>query len=75
LSDILKNNTLIFQNKSELKKIMLLIVGIIIIILALFLALGIVGISIKERDNEGYYGLFICLALVIVGVLCIRNAK
>jgi hypothetical protein len=32
---------------------MLLIVGIIIIILALFLALGIVGISLKERDKRG----------------------
>lgn len=44
-------------------------------ILALMLGFAILVYTLKEKDNEGYYALFICLAFIVLGILCIRSAR
>ena len=59
-----------------IKKLILIIFGVLILISGILLTFGILISSIKENDNEGFYGFFISIGLIILGIYSfIRGLK
>ena len=49
------------------------LIGIILILLGLFLSFGITVYSLKENDNNGFYGFFISFGFIGYGIYCLLN--
>lgn len=57
-------------------KIILIIIGIGILLLGLFLTFGILVYSLKEKDNDVFYGYLISTGLIVLGIyLLVRGLK
>jgi len=54
-----------------IKKVIYIIVGIILIVLALIFGFGIVVYSLKEDDSSGFQGLFISAGMIALGIFCL----
>jgi len=49
-------------------KIILILLSIAILIFGLYLTIGVLVYSLKEKDNNGFYGFFISIGLILFGI-------
>ena len=51
------------------------LIGIVLILIGLFLTFGIIVYSLKEHDNNGFFGFFISLGLTCLGIYFLWKSK
>jgi len=66
--------TNLFQRKIIMRTLLVLI-GITMILLGLFLSLGILISSVKEKDNNGFYYFSLSLGLIVLGIYFVKRKK
>ena len=59
----------------RLKKMILIVAGIVFIVLGLLMSFGIIVYSLKEQDGEGFNYLFISAGIIILGLCFIVGSK
>ncbi len=75
-----KSKSVAETSNDKFSSISQILIGIVLILLGLFLTFGITVYSLKEQDNNGFYGFFISFGFIGLGVYCLlkgikRNKK
>jgi hypothetical protein len=57
------------------RKILFIITGLLLAGLGLFISFGILVYSLKEQDNNGFWGWGLTFPMIIAGIYLILKAK
>ncbi len=65
---LFKSKSGVASSKDKFPFMVQILIGIVLILLGLFLAFGITVYSLKEQDNNGFYGLIISFTFIGLGI-------
>lgn len=57
------------------RKIFFVISGLLLAVLGLFISFGIFVYSLKEQDNNGFWGCLLSIPMIIAGIFLVIKAK
>ena len=63
-----KGKSVVETSKDKFPFMVQILIGIVIILLGLFLTFGITVYSLKEQDNNGFYGFIISFTFIGLGI-------